>query len=79
MKYKHRNKTELEKQEIAERIFKSEIMNKEFDLELIAKHYIPKYNKVLNVFKELFYLNEEQPQSGSLFQSQMQVKYVADS
>ena len=54
-------------------------MNKEFDLELIAKHYIPKYNKVLNVFKELFYLNEEQPQSGSLFQSQMQVKYVADS
>ena len=79
MKYKHRNKTELEKQEIAERIFKSEIMNKEFDLELIAKHYIPKYNQVLNVFKELFYLNEEQPQSDSLFQSQMQVKYVADS
>jgi len=38
---------------MTKRVFVSEIMNKEFDMKLIANKYIPEYTKVLDAFMSL--------------------------
>lgn len=80
MKYKNRDKTELQKQSMTKRVFVSEIMNKEFDMKLIATKYIPEYTKVLDAFMSLHGIKDlDSDDYDPKKKKQMDIKYVGKS
>lgn len=59
-------------------IFVSEVMNKDFDMQLISSKYIPEFSKVLDTFKSLYGIADDDCLN-VIPQKQMDMKYVGKS